>query len=564
MILPNDSVNEVVICNLTEKRKTRVPKMTDSNFDTVIERLKEHKTTEELLVALTLLPRILNQNDEFQVEQAFESIPWKSIHQMMLTDGMEHVGIYIWQAFCIPKYMKHRNLTRRIEPATTLLKMETIDVQLKEVIMRTLVSIALQDIGLITLESLTNILNGVGVAGEIVQFIDLILSSDANDLCLDAVFEACMVMLEENSVHAIRLTSLVVFSLELEAKHVKKLKIMLKKLLKCKWDSENLDRILCICGKLSANPVLYENDQSQDPKSLSEGQFWVILTHLSGAEIRLALDNTTSQVDNFKISVTMYYMILENLISAMVEEKISVSFEQLESIRKSMCETFFTIASFLSERWVLKFNQDQYQDSNNIRFLDNELVVYSFQAYCHWIAEESAVSLEELLNLAPLVVAMLQVNYKIVEFNVWNYCIELLTALTSEPEVLDIFIEHSGDIVVMNRFKSDETRRSELLDSVVVNIIASKGVTSQKFLEKRFQYYFDLIPVFLDILVSGTVEDQFHALICYLLLYRASPKYRTTALPLEKIGEILLFRYISGFPEYLIDYFDLILLSIFI
>lgn len=195
-------------------------------------------------------------------------------------------------------------------------------------------------------------------------------------------------------------------------------------------------------------------------------------------------------------------------------------------------------------------------------------MVYSFQAYCHWVAEESAVSEDELSRLCPLIIALCQIELSGVKFDVWNSCLELLTAITSESVVLEIFIENGGDIVVVQRFLNNEKNRSEILDSVILNIIASKGVTSYQFLEGRFEYYHGLIPIFLEFMKRGTfglivdvLHDSFNALICFLLLYRSSPKYTTSPIPLERVTEILGNRYKPNFPEYLIDFFELILLS---
>ena len=328
----------------------------NENLESVLENLKSSSSNEDLLLALSLLPKVLNPDNEFEVEQAFETIPWKFVHQMMVTKGMEPVGVYIWQAFCVPKYVKHKNIMKRLEPATKLLCRQDVEFQVKLVIMQTIGNIIGDSfVELIGETIIENILMGVGIDDEKVQFIDCYLSNSTNidKRALDLLFDYCIEMLGKNSKHSLRLTSVLVFKMQLNRIQVEKIKNEFKRLLKSKLEPESIDSILCMCGKLSSLSEFYNESIGNSNNSLSEEQFWVILTHICGAEIRISLDKTTTNVNEMKISIPMYYMLLENIITNMVDENIVVGLEQLESIRKSMGETFFTVASFLSERWVI-------------------------------------------------------------------------------------------------------------------------------------------------------------------------------------------------------------------
>lgn len=93
-------------------------------------------TDEELMVALTLLPRLLNPENKQEMELSFSHIPWSFVSRLLKATEkqLNCIGISIWCGFCEAPFYKHKKYMKRLLPVTALLS--RTDRQLQENILR--------------------------------------------------------------------------------------------------------------------------------------------------------------------------------------------------------------------------------------------------------------------------------------------------------------------------------------------------------------------------------------------------------------------------------------------
>jgi hypothetical protein len=59
--------------------------MVSQELENCIIQLRNATKDEEIMIGLTLLPRLLHSNDQASMEYVYANIPWGFVHRLMLT-----------------------------------------------------------------------------------------------------------------------------------------------------------------------------------------------------------------------------------------------------------------------------------------------------------------------------------------------------------------------------------------------------------------------------------------------------------------------------------------------
>jgi hypothetical protein len=251
------------------------------------------------------------------------------------------------------------------------------------------------------------------------------------------------------------------------------------------------------------------------------------------------LDSTTKTLEKFDNELLpLYYSLLESIIGGMIDESFKLEYSELASVRTAMAETYLAVAAFLAERW------DMYLETSNLQVLDNITTIFSMGSYSNWVAEENSVDVEELERLTPLVITICQKKYlklsrfECIDFDPFELCQEILPLLTADPESSKLFMQESGDVMVIDKIK-DITDHSVLLTlyAVLLNIVVSSDSTT---LEMKHSVYGVIMPQLISTIESKVdLVVKAHAIVLFLFLYRSSRKYKKDKVPIDAIFEFI-------------------------
>jgi hypothetical protein len=127
------------------------------------------------------------------------------------------------------------------------------------------------------------------------------------------------------------------------------------------------------------------------------------------------------------------------------------------------------------------------------------------------------------------------------------------------------FLQDGGDqMLVEKSLHSTKVLQMMAILPTLVNIVVSSDATS---LETKFTVYSKLMPKLKEMIVDHKSWDlivRSHAIALFILLYRASSRYRrVTAIPLDAIFDFISLKTNPKFPTNAIELWHLTLLGMF-
>ena len=169
---------------------------------------------------------------------------------------------------------------------------------------------------------------------------------------------------------------------------------------------EKLERLQKSNGSSSSEPSASKtNEQMGKSKMLSQTQFFAIIVHLAGAEIRFMLDTTSRDIsENEKQSLPLLFSLLQETIKVLIDEDLCPDMDRsldfVSSLKTSLHDTFMATSAFLAERW------DLFEESGNVdeSLLDNIFTLHCFAAYSAWVDVEPNTDEDEIERLVPFLV----------------------------------------------------------------------------------------------------------------------------------------------------------------
>jgi glucan phosphoethanolaminetransferase (alkaline phosphatase superfamily) len=136
--------------------------------------------------------------------------------------------------------------------------------------------------------------------------------------------------------------------------------------------------------------------------------------------------------------------------------------------------------------------------------------------------------------------------------------------LTADPESLKLFLQQSGDEMIVGKInKVSEQSILLTLFAVFLNVIVSSDATT---LEMKHSIYSLIMPKLLELIQLNKIDVMIkaHAIVLFLFLYRSSRKYRNgVTLPLDSIFEFISLRSNPNFPSATSELWYLIVLCNF-
>lgn len=508
-------------------------KIENEDLENCLEKLQDASNDEELMVQLTLLPRILDPTNQQEMEKAYSSIPWSFVHRLLITpigkdSLMQTIAIHIWSGFATKPFSSHSKFLKRLQPVSKLL-LANIAQEEKYLILSTIMKVVLETENwqCLSRDILVNLscVSGTILESSMLDFLPhLIEKADSSTRqLLPEIFLGFVsrILLHDDAIKFRGLeVAIQLLSLDNDCtvgnQVLSQFKSACKSILRSKLSKTYTEQVLILCSLLSIKAPFLKvkgEDLSENlkgklnisaTKSMTDNQIVTMLTHLACAEVRVILDSTTPDLEpESNEFLPLYYSLLENIIKSLInDDLVDLQHKELESIRKALYETFLAVAAFLSERWVALANQDIFQDTREIKVLDNLTTIFSLGAYSNWVAEESAIPIEQIECLTPLVIEMCKTDFKSMNVDTFELCHELLGLITSEPSCLDLFMEQGGEVLLVNRFITTQSSDTKLsLASVVMNIIVSSDGMK---LEQKVSLYSKLFPSLMRLIKDGS------------------------------------------------------------
>lgn len=489
-----------------------MPEIIDQ-LQTCLEGLQAGKSDEERMVSLTLLPRLLT-NDEQSMLLAFECIPWKFINRLLITRDdallMPEIALGIWSSFTPISALQPRSeLIKRIPACAKLIPEDNIEMQIN--ILRGLIDLAQAVPGRHALmtecvfDSLKFILSKekdetTSLALYILSILsDHVVATGIQFNILDQ-FLISVATICKNSVSAIKFQALDVavkllclnqnvypFSSQNKSTDLSiaasspLFKAALKDILRNKLNMKQRDSIMMLSGMLYQRfglswLTIASHDAMGKATGMSNGQLLTLIVHMTCAEIRVMLDSTERIMrDDQRLDTLLpfCYQTLEHVVQLLVtdsEATMNLDSTLLGSIRNAITETFLAVIAFLVER--LDFYTLEPADA----IIDNSSTLLSLRAYSCYISEESEVSVQELERLIPLVIYVSNRTFKSIEIDTMMFITPLLDLITSEPELMQFYLANKGHVSVINWFAAQNEINEELciaVTSVLLNIVVS-------------------------------------------------------------------------------------------
>jgi hypothetical protein len=339
------------------------------NLELCLDKLRNAKEDEEILFALALLPQLLDRNNVDSMTVAFESIPWKFVHRLLISrpeqadSSMQSLGVHIWTSFCIEPFYNSKAILKRMEPCSALLHQDFED-DVKCLIIETIIFIVSQREGFdgisdAVLENVGKCIGGLELQKRVLEFIGFAVSFDK--VCV-WMLQFCINVMKEQSeliFEALERAAAIVCcqKYDLESNHVLELKEMFKRLLRNKLGKSQIGHIIFICAVITEHPSFFRQHSTvaQSRKDqLSDSQLLVMLTHLTGAEIRLSLDDSSDSFEELQMPLLpLYFDLLERIMIALIDEIVTLNPKVLESILTSLKDTYMIVQAFLLERFVV-------------------------------------------------------------------------------------------------------------------------------------------------------------------------------------------------------------------
>ncbi|KAJ3325025.1 hypothetical protein HDV06_005614 [Boothiomyces sp. JEL0866] len=526
--------------------------MTLDQLDSCFRALDNAETDEDILVALTILPRVLQPTDTANIKNAFAHIPWKFIHRMMIspiTDGlMQTIAVRIWTSFCCPEFSKKSKLLKRIKPASQLLQ-SLLDLEIKKIIMHSLIDLVQENEALSYYEPAVfeNINSQACVFPEL--YLHFVQSAIQFVEPGQFIAPLSLILHRDSKLKFQTIPTLIgIFTHPMLDKKVGHsglpvLKSSIKSILASKLTKDISEKVLILVSLITTHykDFIHPNTFSTldnsledltigEKKTLSDTQLLVMTTHLAGAEARVVLDSTTTDLKSDELeALPLYYSLLENIIGFLVSDKCMLDESILKSIQKALFETFISIAAFLSDRW------DMYQESLDIKMIDNLATVFSLKTYSYFTAEESSVSTDEVSRLVPLVIFVLEHKLESIEENAVDYLDGILNIITADPLVLEDFNSLNGYIPVINQFVEGKCIRKNVI-GILMNFVVSSDlkVIAVEPLQKLQDKLEELIKEERDLYYKSML------MLTYLFVTRSSDKLQSSAnFPAKEIASYI-------------------------
>ncbi|KAJ3251591.1 hypothetical protein HK103_002235 [Boothiomyces macroporosus] len=521
--------------------------MTANQLDSCFNALDNAETDEDILVALTILPRVLDPTDASNVKRAFSHIPWKFIHRMMIspiTDGlMQTIAVRIWTCFCTEEFSKKSKLLKRIKPASKLLR-SSLDLEIKILIMRSLIDLLQESVAIEFYDS--EVLENVGSQATVISELFLHFAQSAILVMEPGLFVSPLsLLLYSDSKFKFRSIPILIalfanpnLNLGIVNKGLPILKSSIKSILASKLPKEITEQVLVLISIISTHfkDFIHPNTFTEldismqdmgvgEKKSLSDTQLLLMCTHLIGAEARVILDSTTEDLQKDELeTLPLFYSFLENIITFLVSDECKLEESLLKSIQKALFETFISIAAFLSDRW----------DSQDIKVLDNMATMYSIKTYSYFTAEESSVSTEEVTRLVPLVVFLLENKLESLNEDPLDVLDGILNIITADPLILEEFNSLDGYIPLIDNFVDGKCNTRNAI-GILMNFVVSSNLTllSVDPLAKLQNRLEELVKQANDLPFMSMI------VLTYLFVSRSSQKLSGTSVPIDEIVEYI-------------------------
>lgn len=478
----------------------------DPNFETCLDLLRTADNDENLLVALTMLPRLFVSQSQETVDFVYRAVPWKFIRRLLMTPGqMCEVGLQIWSAFVgvVNLEVERPELMKLITPAATILETNE-PMETKILVLQTIISLSACQQGLKYTSSTSALISFKNAFKEDTekQILELLLinlhsicdydKSDKINVMLHFILPLAKLCAAKNDTIKFKAIDLAIKVLCFDVNvpggmlfaSCPFFETTLKQLISCKLDQAKRDSLIILCGLLYQRlgySWIQVSARSESPQ-ISNGQLIALIVHLVCAEIRVILDQTELHiVENTRITniLPICYQTLQEIVKMLVHDAeitLTLDITLLTSVRSALNETFYSVLSFLVERL------DLYTLENDWSIIDNSTTLLSLKSFSAWIAEEEQIQNEEMGRLIPLVVTLMDSKCASTEINVWQFITPLLIAFTSEPDLTQLFTDSDGHILVIQEYSSNyscfDPALKISLTSILLNLVNSKFADS--------------------------------------------------------------------------------------
>ncbi|TPX59889.1 hypothetical protein PhCBS80983_g02173 [Powellomyces hirtus] len=223
-----------------------------------------------------------------------------------------------------------------------------------------------------------------------------------------------------------------------------------------------------------------------DSGQLSETQFWTLLVHLAGGEIRVLLDDIpASEVPEANSRVSTILPVCAEIVELLMRGLIELSTDEapttmstdvLSSIRESLHETFESVRSYLVDIYA------NFQYKKDRALVDNVVTAACLRLMSTWLAEEDSLAPKEIQQVIPIIVIAGTSRLECIGIHPIEFLGPALVNITADPQIRDAFLNAGGCGMIVNFWRNLNaiSPLSLSIVSILLNIVATKGDTAVK------------------------------------------------------------------------------------
>ncbi|OUM68246.1 hypothetical protein PIROE2DRAFT_4126 [Piromyces sp. E2] len=150
------------------------------------------------------------------------------------------------------------------------------------------------------------------------------------------------------------------------------------------------------------------------------------------------------EIIEFMISILVQYSEYDNEESIIKDNVIyntlknnNINSKWILSFREALSETILALMEFITEKEI-------YKDTQNIKKIDNMIVLLSTKVLSSWLSEDIEMYKKEIKFVIPALIEIVKIRPKSIDFMPINNISLVFSEITSNEEYQEIFINEGG------------------------------------------------------------------------------------------------------------------------
>lgn len=479
-------------------------------------KLFEGETNDEQQFAgLCILPRVLDASNLTQLTLAIDRLPWTFLRRLLKTSSINEMSIHavhsiplqIWSVFVMrSEFRSNKEMLKMLpfvldvlsdysQSLCTQYEWKDNAILIIDALNSSVSCVPPQIWTQSFLMVLVRLVSSETVGAHSAALLEaLLLHWMNNDGCKAAPdllrLLATVKHSPQDSVHFLRLSVMAISicspQIVVDSHTLLLFKRMLRVVFRNKLTVELRDLSLSLCAMLisqSSGSFITTTDMTgvSDSNMLSETAFVTLLAHITCAEIRVLLDETSEVLPasdsshRLNTMLPLCFDIIESIISFLVTasddnaSENGLSHDSLLSIRNALSSAFLAVSAFLSERW------DIFELSNNASSLDNLPTIGSLKSYATWVAQDT-VPETDLIHLTPLILWFSTSGISCIpNVAVCSFLIPVFFTLCSNDKTAEFFVSQKGhfEIIRLLTMTHNQSPLTPLMDKTMESALSA-------------------------------------------------------------------------------------------